>query len=936
MILGGCLAVLFAVLSFSRGWAQGTLVLDGPGTSLYVDLALDHLRAGNGLPYWVPDMWSGTPTWALGPSVPVLLLLPLAALIGADESVKMAILAFQVAGGCGAFVLARSLWGRTWPAVAAGLLYGLHPFFMSHGAFAGAETSLGVIAVTPWLVWSLRLALRRCGGQYVALAGLFAAFAVLHQAEHAYGVVMLCGLLLLVELARARRAKPGPDAPGGVLFRAGAVVLIGLGVVAHWLAPFLVLGKNFVLSPPDLVRSELVTPESTGARVGQDLGIFLHRSNGFSSIFDGDLLRVGSFYLGWVLVALTVVTVLLLPRRDHDGYLTTILLSSLVGVWLSSGAVPLASSDLAQPAHVVALTVVGAVAGVLVGTFLRRLGLRRAAGPAAVAAAVFLVIAPYVAPFLSLQEVVPLLSSIRFPRFYTIAPLALALAGVYPLTRIQGWAAARQPRIAPLFSAALSLVLVGVFLVDVHPYRTFYRLNPPMRSPEDARTATILARGDEGLRLGTDNYGDPGVVSALVDTGWDLSVGWPHPLAGKQLWRMTTEAMSGPLGYRFNALALSGTQYVIKQRFGESDPNAGVLSLQEFQRLEANPRVRPVVRAYEEAMVVEDRALTPVLAATLAHRNVGVVAGDDQAGAALGPIARTLVGSADACRDGSTTGLGAGAAGEVFTACSIHRWLGTTKGYVDVGGGTVGGIFRSPGADLRGIAVWLDRAPGPTELLLNELAADGRSPGREVWRGVASNTDENEMAAFVFEPIAGSADTDYVFSLRCPRCDPSDTPRMVQGRDLKGPANLVIDGSVEPGVTASFSLLYPRMAAAPDPGTRLKASRPGPGRWTIESSGPRPALIVVAETHFPGWVARVDGDRVPVVEADGAFVGVPVGAGDHRVTLEYRKPAAATAGRVATLVTVLLSVGLLLYPIRAARRRRREAGASGTRPRDLP
>ncbi|MDQ4133998.1 MAG: YfhO family protein, partial [Actinomycetota bacterium] len=487
------------------------------------------------------------------------------------------------------------------------------------------------------------------------------------------------------------------------------------------------------------------------------------------------------------------------------------------------------------------------------------------------------------------------------------------------------WAARRNPRIAPLFVAALSLTLAGAFLVDIHPYRSFFHLRPPERMPEDARTADILASADKNLRLGTDSYGDPGFVKALLDTGWDLSVGWPHPVAGKQLWRLTTEAMSGPLGYRLNALGLSGTQYVLKQQFADGNPDAAAFALQELQRLEANPRVRPIVRAYEQAMVVRDRAVAPVLATTLARRNISVVSGGDEVTKALDGLAAAVVRSSDACGGASSADLGPGVAGEVLTACAMQRWIGTTNGTVDIGSDFTGGVFRSPAAGLRGVSVWLDRAPGTTELVLYQVAADGRSPGREVWRGTSSNTDENEMAAFVFDPIAGSAGTDYVFSLSCPRCDPSETPRMVQGRDWKAVANLVVDGAVQPGLTASFSLLYDRVGAAPDPATRLSAARPGPGRWRIEASGQRPVLLVVAETYFPGWVARVDGERVPVVEADGAFVGVPVPAGDHRVTLEYQRPAASTAGRLVTATTLLLSVALLLHP----RLRRRRGSSSG-------
>src|SRR5205807_9005497 len=97
------------------------------------------------------DVWGGTPVWSLAPSFPVLILVPLAAVIGPDGAVKLACIAAQIVGGWGAFVLARTLWHRWIPAVVAGLFYALHPLFLSH-AYFGHETSLWVMAATPWLV----------------------------------------------------------------------------------------------------------------------------------------------------------------------------------------------------------------------------------------------------------------------------------------------------------------------------------------------------------------------------------------------------------------------------------------------------------------------------------------------------------------------------------------------------------------------------------------------------------------------------------------------------------------------------------------------------------------------------------------------------------------------------------------------------------------
>ena len=46
-------------------------------------------------------------------------------------------------------------------------------------------------------------------------------------------------------------------------------------------------------------------------------------------------------------------------------------------------------------------------------------------------------------------------------------------------------------------------------------------------------------------------------------------------------------------------------------------------------------------------------------------------------------------------------------------------------------------------------------------------------------------------------------------------------------------------------------------------------------------------VLFVSESYYPGWQARVDGKIVEVVKVDGAFVGVEVGPGKHRVELRY-------------------------------------------------
>ena len=52
-----------AVASFSGLWRLGALVTDGPGMALYVRLSRDHLLADGRIPYWMTEMWAGSPMW---------------------------------------------------------------------------------------------------------------------------------------------------------------------------------------------------------------------------------------------------------------------------------------------------------------------------------------------------------------------------------------------------------------------------------------------------------------------------------------------------------------------------------------------------------------------------------------------------------------------------------------------------------------------------------------------------------------------------------------------------------------------------------------------------------------------------------------------------------------------------------------------------------
>src|SRR5262249_25500286 len=57
-------------------------------------------------------------------------------------------------------------------------------------------------------------------------------------------------------------------------------------------------------------------------------------------------------------------------------------------------------------------------------------------------------------------------------------------------------------------------------------------------------------------------------------------------------------------------------------------------------------------------------------------------------------------------------------------------------------------------------------------------------------------------------------------------------------------------------------------------------------RVVVRANANGRALLVLADTWFPGWKARVDGRPAPIVRTDQLLRGVVVGAGTH--TVEFK------------------------------------------------
>jgi uncharacterized membrane protein YfhO len=68
---------------------------------------------------------------------------------------------------------------------------------------------------------------------------------------------------------------------------------------------------------------------------------------------------------------------------------------------------------------------------------------------------------------------------------------------------------------------------------------------------------------------------------------------------------------------------------------------------------------------------------------------------------------------------------------------------------------------------------------------------------------------------------------------------------------------------------------------------------------------------VLADTHYPGWFATVDGQSEPLLRANYAFRAVRVPAGPHTIVFDYRPRSLAVGAR-------LTGLGLLVWGVAGA------------------
>lgn len=96
----------------------------------------------------------------------------------------------------------------------------------------------------------------------------------------------------------------------------------------------------------------------------------------------------------------------------------------------------------------------------------------------------------------------------------------------------------------------------------------------------------------------------------------------------------------------------------------------------------------------------------------------------------------------------------------------------------------------------------------------------------------------------------------------------------------------------------------PASPANPRPATAARILAHEAERVEIAVHAERDAWLVLADTFYPGWSAEVDGERLPILRANGLYRAVRVPAGDQTVVFSYR-PTSFRAGVALSCVSAL-------------------------------
>ncbi len=100
---------------------------------------------------------------------------------------------------------------------------------------------------------------------------------------------------------------------------------------------------------------------------------------------------------------------------------------------------------------------------------------------------------------------------------------------------------------------------------------------------------------------------------------------------------------------------------------------------------------------------------------------------------------------------------------------------------------------------------------------------------------------------------------------------------------------------------------WPKDGANASEGARIRWISREANSFELDVDAPEKSVLVVSQTAYPGWKARVDGESVAIIDADYAFPAIPVSAGKHHVRFSF-EPLSFRVGLGLTVVSLIFCV----------------------------
>ncbi len=147
--------------------------------------------------------------------------------------------------------------------------------------------------------------------------------------------------------------------------------------------------------------------------------------------------------------------------------------------------------------------------------------------------------------------------------------------------------------------------------------------------------------------------------------------------------------------------------------------------------------------------------------------------------------------------------------------------------------------------------------------------------------------------------------------------DPS-RPYLYENPDCVGSFFLCNQTLLSPG-----NFLRPAPVGGPYELQPVECRSPGPGEFLLDFTAPRQATLFIMQSHYPGWLATVDAQPIPLQLAHpgGFFMQMPVPPGTHQVRLSF-EPWDYDIGLGLSIATAVLMAMALVFWLNARRRRR--------------